>query len=130
MAGELQHAADTLREFALGLPAAYEEFPWGERVIKVNKKIFVFFGLMEDLDKRLMVGVKLPHTGIYALQMPFVQPSGYNLGKHGWVTAQFPPGECVPLDLLMEWIEESYQTIAPRRLVAQLDQARAEAQAP
>jgi predicted DNA-binding protein (MmcQ/YjbR family) len=130
MTGELQQAADTLREFALGLPGAYEEFPWGERVIKVNKKVFVFFGLLEELDKRLMVGVKLPQTGIYALQMPFVQPSGYNLGKHGWVTAQIAPGDSVPLDLLTEWIEESYRTIAPRRLVVQLDQALVESQGP
>jgi len=130
MAGELQQAADTLRTFALGLPAAQEEFPWGERVIKVNKKIFVFFGLIEDLDKRLMVGVKLPQTGIYALQMPFVKPSTYNLGKHGWVTAQFAPGDSVPLDLLTEWIEESYRTIAPKRLVAQFDQALMESQGP
>src|SRR5689334_3579277 len=107
MAGELQQAADTLRTFALGLPEAEEAFPWGERVVKVNKKVFVFFGLIEDLDKRLMVGVKLPQTGIYALQMPFIKPASYNLGKHGWVTARFAPGEHVPLDLLMEWIEES-----------------------
>jgi hypothetical protein len=30
----------------------------------------------------------------------------------------------------MEWIEESYRTIAPKRLVAQLDQALLESQAP
>jgi predicted DNA-binding protein (MmcQ/YjbR family) len=124
MAGEFQQAADALRAYALGLPEAEEAFPWGERVIKVNKKVFVFFGLMEDLDKRLMVGVKLPQTGIYALQMPFVQASGYNLGKHGWVTARIAPGEQVPLDLLMEWIEESYCAVAPRRLVARLTAAR------
>ncbi|MDQ2807766.1 MAG: hypothetical protein M3Z04_12790 [Chloroflexota bacterium] len=33
----LHPAAETLRTFALRLPAAQEEFPWGERVIKVNK---------------------------------------------------------------------------------------------
>ena len=126
MAGECQQAAETLREFALGLPAAHEEFPWGERVIKVNKKVFVFFGLLEDLDKRLLVTIKLPQTGIYALQMPFVQPSGYNLGKHGWVTAQYPPGEPLPLDMLMEWIEESYCAVAPKRLVARLVATRGE----
>src|SRR6476469_226103 len=130
MAGEMQQAAEALREFALGLPEAEEAFPWGERVVKVNKKVFVFFGLMEELDKRLLVTVKLPQTGIYALQMPFVQPSGYNLGQHGWVTARFAPGDSLPLDLLMEWIEESYRTIAPKRLVAQLDQALAEPQTP
>jgi predicted DNA-binding protein (MmcQ/YjbR family) len=124
MAGEFQQAADALREFALGLPEAEEAFPWGERVIKVNKKVFVFFGLMEDLDKRPMVTVKLPQTGIYALQMPFVQASGYNLGKHGWVTARIAPGEHVPLDLLTEWIEESYCAVAPKRLADRLAGAR------
>ncbi len=126
MAGEFQQVADALREFALGLPEAEEAFPWGERVVKVHKKVFVFFGLMEDLDKRLMVNVKLPQTGIYALQMPFVQAAGYNLGTHGWVTARIAPGEPVPLDLLMEWIEESYCAVAPKRLVARLAGARRE----
>jgi predicted DNA-binding protein (MmcQ/YjbR family) len=126
MAGEFQQAADALRAFALGLPEAEEAFPWGERVVKVNKKVFVFFGLMEDLDKRLMITVKLPQTGSYALQMPFVEASGYNLGKHGWVTARIAPGEPVPLDLLVEWIEESYCAVAPKRLVARLTQGRGE----
>ena len=120
----LHQAADTLRTFALSLPAAQEEFPWGERVIKVNKKIFVFFGLIEELDTRLQIGVKLPQTGVYALQLPFVQPSGYNLGKSGWVTARFTPAAHPPLDMLIEWIEESYRAVAPKRLIAQLEQAR------
>ena len=38
-------ARDMLRIFALGLPGAYEEFPWGESVVKVNKKVFVFLGM-------------------------------------------------------------------------------------
>jgi predicted DNA-binding protein (MmcQ/YjbR family) len=33
-----------LRDVALGLPEAVEEFPWGDRVVKVRKKIFVFLG--------------------------------------------------------------------------------------
>jgi hypothetical protein len=39
--------ADTwarLGDLALSLPGAWEDFPWGERVAKVDKKIFVFFG--------------------------------------------------------------------------------------
>ncbi|HCO04282.1 MAG TPA: dGTPase, partial [Actinobacteria bacterium] len=34
-----------VRTFALGLPEAYEDHPWGESVAKVNKKVFVFLGL-------------------------------------------------------------------------------------
>jgi len=122
---DLRQTAATLRTFALGLPEAREEFPWGERVIKVNKKIFVFFGLVDDPEGKLMLGVKLPATGVYALQMPFVRPSTYNLGKYGWVTARFAPGDQPPVDLLQEWIEESYRAVAPKRVVARLDAAQA-----
>ncbi|MBA3709787.1 MAG: hypothetical protein H0W83_13320, partial [Planctomycetes bacterium] len=36
--------AKALRAFALAFPGAYEDFPWGERVVKVAKKVFVFLG--------------------------------------------------------------------------------------
>ena len=122
MTTPLRQAHDTLLAYALGLPEAYEDHPWDEVVVKVHKKIFVFFGLAAEIDSRLRVGVKLPQTGVYALQMPHVAPSGYNLGKHGWVTAQYPEASDLPaLDLLMEWIEESYRAVAPKRLVAHLD---------
>jgi predicted DNA-binding protein (MmcQ/YjbR family) len=32
------------REFALGLPGAHEDFPWGGSVAKVRGKVFVFLG--------------------------------------------------------------------------------------
>jgi predicted DNA-binding protein (MmcQ/YjbR family) len=122
MAGELQQVAATLRAFALGLPATYEDFPWGESVLKVNKKIFLFLGIIAEQDKRLYVGVKLPQTSMFALTLPFVKPSAYGLGKHGWVSAEFAPEDNPPVDLLLEWVEESYRAIALKRLVAELDQ--------
>jgi predicted DNA-binding protein (MmcQ/YjbR family) len=123
MSETLRQIHEKLLEFALRLPGAYEDHPWEEVVAKVNKKVFVFFGLAAEIDNRLMVGVKLPQTGVYALQMAHVQPMGYNLGKSGWVVAQYPPGADTPVDLLLEWIEESYRAVAPKRLVAELDQA-------
>ena len=47
-----------LRAFALSLPGAGEHFPWGERVVKVNGKIFVFLGHDEETGPPLMT-VKL-----------------------------------------------------------------------
>ena len=109
-----------LREFALKMPGAYEDFPWGERVVKVNKKIFVFFGVDEDIDKGVNFGVKLPTSNDDALNFPFTKPARYNLGKSGWVSVRFSPDEDPPIELFERWIGESYRAIAPKRLIAQL----------
>ena len=128
MTDTIRTAAAALRAFAGGLPGAYEDHPWDELVIKVNKKVFVFFGLETELERRLYLGVKLPATGVYALQLPGVTPMGYGLGKAGWVALQVPADAALPaLDMLQEWVEESYRAVAPKRLIAQLDAARAPA---
>ena len=105
-----------LRKQALGYPGAYEEFPWGERVIKVNKKIFVF---LHGDAKTLRITTKLPLSYGAALLAPFAKPTGYGLGKSGWVTASFNEGEYPPYDVLQSWIDESYRAIAPKRLLAE-----------
>jgi predicted DNA-binding protein (MmcQ/YjbR family) len=110
----------TLREVALGYPGAVEEFPWGERVIKVARKIFVFVGLQE---RELYLTAKLPSTGGVALSLPFAEPTGYNLGRSGWVSARFDRASDVPLAMLVEWIDESYRAVAPAPLVKTLDGA-------
>ena len=115
-----REAVLALREFALKMPGAYEDFPWGERVVKVNKKIFVFFGLDADIDKGVNFGVKLPISNDDALNLPFTKQSGYNLGKSGWVSVRFPPDDDPPVALFTRWIEESYRAVAPKKLVAQL----------
>ena len=112
--------AVVLRAFALGFPEAYEEFPWGERVAKVNGKVFVFLGMDGDT---LGLSVKLPQSGMLALGLPFASPTGYGLGKAGWVTAKFAKREKAPVDLLRSWIEESYRAVAPKKLVATLSAA-------
>ena len=38
------------------------------------------------------------------------------------MTSTFEPGEDAPVDILCDWIEESYRAIAPKKLVAELDQ--------
>ena len=52
--------------------------------------------------------------------LPFTKPTGYGLGKSGWVSASFPDGQ-IPVDMLKEWIDESYRAQAPKKLIAQLD---------
>jgi predicted DNA-binding protein (MmcQ/YjbR family) len=109
---------DKLRAMALGYPGVVEDHPWGHSAFKVNKKVFLFLGSDEE---GVGLSVKLPRSGATALLFPFATPAGYGLGKSGWVSCKFAPKEKVPLDMLKEWIDESYRAIAPRKLIAQLD---------
>jgi predicted DNA-binding protein (MmcQ/YjbR family) len=111
-------AESILRDYALSLPDANEEFPWGERVIKVRGKIFVFLGLV---DGGLRVSVKLPISFEMALTLPFTAPTGYGLGRAKWITARFGVDEKPSIDLLEGWINQSYRAVAPKKLVSVLD---------
>jgi predicted DNA-binding protein (MmcQ/YjbR family) len=108
-----------LRAFALSLPDAVEEFPWGERVAKVNGKVFVFLGHPDRAEPPLM-SVKLAESHEHAMAIEGAQPTGYGLGGAGWVNVPLD-AETVTIDLLRDWIEESYRIVAPKRLSAKLD---------
>lgn len=113
----------TVRDFALALPGAVEEFPWGDdAVVKVNRKIFVFLGT-DSGDYPLGVTLKLrgPELHEHAMSFPGAAPAGYGLGRSGWVSLLLEEHGAPAADLLCEWTEESYRTIAPRKLVALLD---------
>jgi predicted DNA-binding protein (MmcQ/YjbR family) len=118
-------AVEAVRAFALSYPEAHEDFPWGDRVIKVRGKIFVFMGREDELG----IGVKLPISNQVALMLPFTEPSGYGMGKHGWINASFPAGEDVPMDMIEAWIDESYRANAPKKLVDSLTAAASPAPA-
>jgi predicted DNA-binding protein (MmcQ/YjbR family) len=105
-----------VRDFALGFPEAYEEFPWGHSAIKVKKKAFLFMGT--DENGRFSISVKLPQSRDMAVDLPFTEPTGYGLGKSGWVTAYLTDQKS--LNLIKAWIEESYRAIAPKMLVKRL----------
>jgi len=109
-----------LLKFALAYPGAFPDSPWGEKVVKVGRKIFVFLGRSGG---ELQVTVKLPRSGMLALGLPFVSPTGYGLGKSGWVTATFRKSARPPIPMLKQWIDESYRTVAPTKLVKQVPPA-------
>jgi hypothetical protein len=69
--------------------------------------------------------VKLPQSRAVALMLPFTEPTGYGLGKSGWVSARFPDGKPLPVPMLKAWIDESYRAQAPKKLVATLSGADA-----
>jgi len=103
-----------LLDYALTLPEAYLDHPWGEDVVKVRKKVVVFFGMPEGSANPAGMTVKLAASQPLALAQPGVEPSGYNLGKSGWVTVRF--SDEMPFEMLSDWIDESYRAVAPKRV--------------
>lgn len=113
---------DQLRSFAFRMPQAHEDHPWGESVAKVNKKVFVFFGLPES---PAFMYVKLGDSHGQAISFPGVEPMGYGLGKSGWLGVPLR-GKTAPIGVLRDWIEESYRLVAPKQLSGRLDALRAD----
>jgi predicted DNA-binding protein (MmcQ/YjbR family) len=110
---------ERLREHALSLPGAYEDHPWGESVAKVGTKVFVFLGGEDDPG----MTVKLPDSHAHALTLPGATPTGYGLGRSGWVTVRLR-GKLPPAAVLMDFVDESYRAVAPKKMVAALDSQR------
>jgi predicted DNA-binding protein (MmcQ/YjbR family) len=110
---------DKVRTFALSLPGASEDHPWGEDVAKAGGKIFVFLGSGQSTR----MTVKLEESHGHALSIEGAKVTGYGLGTSGWVTVPLrAPG--ISVDLLRDWVEESYRIVAPKRLLAELEGGR------
>jgi predicted DNA-binding protein (MmcQ/YjbR family) len=113
--GAIAKAEAAIRAHAMAKPEATEHFPWGERAIKVKGKVFVFMWADASV---LSLSTKLPESSPVALLLPFAEPTGYGLGKAGWVSAKFPAGSAPPLEMLLAWVDESYRAVAPKKLSA------------
>ena len=114
-ASKLQRAESALAACAESFPQVTESRPWGHRAFKISKKTFLF---LHAGAGELSLSVKLPRSRAKALDHEFAKPTEYGLGRSGWVTAVFLGQREIPLQLLKEWIEESFQAIAPKRVLA------------
>ncbi|MBL8114511.1 MAG: MmcQ/YjbR family DNA-binding protein [Acidobacteria bacterium] len=115
--GTFEEAETALRDAGLAYPETTEDFPWGHRTLKVKGKAFIF---MSNEGGAFSLSVKLPESHPVALSMPFAKPTGYGLGKSGWVSATFAKPAEIPLSVLLSWLEESYRAVAPERLAKSL----------
>ena len=113
---------DELENFALSLPEAWADAPWGDRVVKVAKKIFVF--LSSAGAERPGLTVKLPDSHDHGLSFEGAVLPGYGLGKHGWVTIYVDGVPKEEREVLFDFVEESYRAVAPKTLVKRLDAQR------
>jgi predicted DNA-binding protein (MmcQ/YjbR family) len=110
---------EALRRFGLSLPGVFEAHPWGELVLKAKGKVFVFLGKPGDA---LRFSVKLPKTGERLLDQDWAEPTGYGLGKSGWITLTVDGGNPLSESELCALLEESYRAVAPKTLVQELDE--------
>ena len=107
---------------AAAYPETVEQNPWGHRAFKVKGKTFLFLGADGDT---FSFSLKLTKSGPDAIMLPFAEPTGYGLGKSGWVTARFRSKLEMPIALVAEWLDESFRAIAPKKLVAAMDAGEA-----
>jgi hypothetical protein len=108
---------ETLRKFALSFPETSEQPHFEKTSFRVGKKIFV------TLDtKNLRACVKLSETDqdiFFVAGKTAVFPVPNKWGKQGWT---FIDIQRVDPDLLNEAIKTAYCEVAPKKLVARINQ--------
>lgn len=114
----LKHAdAKALRKAALAYPDTAEDFPWDHHAFKApNKKVFLFLTGLGDGG--FNCSMKLPFRQDEALTMKDAEPTGYGMGKSGWVTFTFSAKAKPPMAKLVDYLDESWRAVAPKKLSA------------
>lgn len=121
--GRIGQLRAALSDAACALPGAHLDFPWGERVVKAGSKVFVFLG-SDEPSSSAGLSLKLRDSHEEAMATPGAKPTGYGLGKAGWVSIPLG-GEADPTwEQLERWLVESYRIVAPKRVIKELDARR------
>lgn len=115
---------DALRQRGLArYPGAHLKSPWpGHLDLAVKDKTFAY---LSPPGEPPSLSLKLPLSRSIALDLPGAEPTGYGLGRSGWVSMSFDGVEPPPRELLEEWLDESYRAQAPKRLLAQFEAGEA-----
>ncbi len=114
-----EQARRALHELGLSLPEAHTKSPWpGHLDLAVRDKTFAYINLDGE---PLRVSCKLPQSCTVALMLHGVTPTGYGLGRSGWVSIAYEPDDRPEIDMLKSWLMESYRAQAPKKLVKVLD---------
>ena len=90
----------------------------GEPTFRVNGKNFIFTN-----PEATGISVKLTKDEAEAVVAtdPAVTPTGYGLGRHGWISVELPRRmSAARWALVEEWVRTSYTLVAPKRLARQV----------
>lgn len=110
-----------LEEMVARLPEAVRvdiEAWGGEPTFRVRGKNFVF----SAQDARGL-SVKLPKEEAEAVVAtdPAVEPTGYGLGRHGWISVSLPARpSAARWREVEEWVRTSYTLVAPKKMARQV----------
>lgn len=90
----------------------------GEPTFRVRNKNFVFTN-----QEATGLSVKLPKEEAAAVVAtdPGAEPTGYGLGRHGWVSVEVGPApDDARWKQVEEWVRTSYTLVAPKTLAKQV----------
>jgi predicted DNA-binding protein (MmcQ/YjbR family) len=109
--------AKKLRAAALKYPQTVEDFPWDHHAYKAaGKKTFLF---LTGLDGGAFnCSMKLPYRNQEALKVKGAAPTGYGMAASGWVSFTFGPKAKPPMAKLIDFLDESWRAVAPKKLSA------------
>jgi predicted DNA-binding protein (MmcQ/YjbR family) len=108
---------DLLQALALSLPEAERVAveAWGDHpTFRVRGKNFVF---CDDAATHLSLKLSKEEAAAVVATESWVSPTGYGLGRHGWVafTLDDPVGD-ERWQQVEEWVVTSYSLVAPKSL--------------
>jgi predicted DNA-binding protein (MmcQ/YjbR family) len=109
---------DRLLAIVLQLPGAYEDRPWGSVHCKVDGKIFVGWGRLDDGDMSMGIRVDKTFQPMLVASDPRFTVAKY-VGKHGGVDMRLGPKP--DWHEVEKFIVESYRAIAPKKRLEELD---------
>ena len=107
-----------LRAICLALPEALEKVTWGEPTFRVHEKIFAMFTHDESDDGHVALWCKasegLQDILVSAAPQRFFVPP--YVGRYGWIGLRLDGA--VDWRAVADFVNDSYQMTAPKRLVA------------
>ncbi len=88
---------------------------WGDHpTFRVRGKNFIF---CDGAGQHLSVKLTKEEAAAVIATDPAVEPCGYGLGRHGWISFSVGPrASAARWREIEEWIRTSYTLVAPRRL--------------
>ena len=96
--------AALMQQYCLGFEGAFEDYPWGDIVYKVGKKMFA---TLHGEAAGISTTVKaLPDDAAFLIDLPHIERAPY-IGRYGWVTVRIT--DEATLDHARDLIAVSYE---------------------